>query len=550
MFLRSLRHPNCVLFLGFTKPPNFCIITEYLSLGSLRSLLDNPMIRLNSKIIVRIALSIARGMNYLHTQSPAIFHRDLNSHNILCNKNWTIKVADYGLSRTIDSSMEFCGAVPWQAPEVKSGLFLPESDVYSFGVVLWELVTRRLPWQGMIDMQSVQQMVKEGKRPSIPAECPPLLSDLIERCWHQEALNRPSFHEIIEILKPYDKVKSPASSPAISPAIPKGNDLPLDTYLQNYEDILMFGDSSSIVCRCWESFLDYNSTDAGLDFVYTHTSAMQTFISGSLCLIDSWGKMLWIVGLNSREALEEEEKYTNLHKRSIQEFSLSLVAPITRQTMKLTPFCLKPGATHATAVRLKMQEGLGGESLKLFKQNSMEMLQEFTTTWCGTIILADCEGTQVTIITLFNCPKAMAELDTRGFLQKQMKSFQNLMADIPTFAEYHVKQDTFHMISPLEGLRSSLSTSVQSLPELGNFSTEDKKTVDFSKEPVLDSFFAILCYLTEVSVGHIFICAEHIRFKGRKSVSSCFPFLSALAYSYLVITFRRENCFVTFARFG
>uniref|UniRef100_A0A7S4IBS8 Uncharacterized protein n=1 Tax=Vannella robusta TaxID=1487602 RepID=A0A7S4IBS8_9EUKA len=147
------------------------------------------------------------------------------------------------------------------------------------------------------------------------------------------------------------------------------------------------------------------------------------------------------------------------------------------------------------------------------------MLQEFTTTWCGTIILADCEGTQVTIITLFNCPKAMAELDARGFLQKQMKLFQNLMADIPTFAEYHVKQDTFHMISPLEGLRSSLSTSVQSLPELGNFSTEDKKTVDFSKEPVLDSFFAILCYLTEVSVGHIFICAEHIRFKGRKSLS-------------------------------
>ena len=89
---RSLRHPNCVLFLGFTSAPKFCIITEYLSHGSLRSLLSNKRIRITSKHIIKFALSIARGMNYLHTQSPAILHRDLTSHNILCHDNWTIKV--------------------------------------------------------------------------------------------------------------------------------------------------------------------------------------------------------------------------------------------------------------------------------------------------------------------------------------------------------------------------------------------------------------------------------------------------------------------------
>ena len=89
---RALRHPNCVLFLGFTNPPNFCIITEYMTHGSLRSLLSNQRIRITSKHIIKCALAVARGMNYLHTQSPAILHRDLTSHNILCHDNWTIKV--------------------------------------------------------------------------------------------------------------------------------------------------------------------------------------------------------------------------------------------------------------------------------------------------------------------------------------------------------------------------------------------------------------------------------------------------------------------------
>jgi serine/threonine protein kinase len=41
----------------------------------------------------------ARGMNYLHHCSPPIIHRDLKSSNLLVDKNWTVKVADFGLSR-------------------------------------------------------------------------------------------------------------------------------------------------------------------------------------------------------------------------------------------------------------------------------------------------------------------------------------------------------------------------------------------------------------------------------------------------------------------
>lgn len=543
-----MRHPNCVLFLGFTTPPNFCIVTEYLELGSLRSILNNPMIRLNTKIIIKIALSVARGMNYLHTQSPAIFHRDLNSHNILCHKNWIIKVADYGLSRTIDSAMEFCGAIPWQAPEVKSGLFLPESDVFSFGIILWELVTRELPWKG-IEMQLVAKKIKNGERPLIPIDCPTILSDLMGKCWNQEAKSRPSFHQIIEILKPFEnksKFRNPSSFSSSTSSSSHVTTLPLDfdfnvpmeTYLQEYEDLMMFGDSSAIICRCWEVLLNHKSTTAGEEFVTKHTLAMKSFISGSLCFMDSWGKMIWIVGLNSRESLEKEEQYIAKHRADIKEFSFHVVSPITRQTMKLTPFCLKPGATIAVSTQIKIQEGLGSESLKLFKETSIEVLKEFNENWCGTIVLSDSESTLITIITLFNCPSALEDLRSRGFFNQQMNAFQNLMADIPIFREYQVKQDTFHSIhysndSYLSDSDSSISPycSLVSLPDLGFYSKDKKGDVDFAREPVLDSFFCLLNYNEETSVGHLFVCPEHIRFKGRASVCILF-FIIFLVFIY------------------
>lgn len=219
-----------MLFLGFVKPPHFCIVTEFMALGSLRSILGNTRVRMSARTVIKCALAVARGMNYLHTQSPAILHRDLNSHNILCHDNWTVKVADYGLSSlmatqparaeqegdrpaaTSDgaSAPQFVGAIPWRAPEATTTHFLPASDVFSFGMVLWELVTRKMPFDsgrggaGAGNMLAIRTQIRDGHRPEIPAACTPVIKRLIESCWQADPLERPSFHAIIETLKPYE----------------------------------------------------------------------------------------------------------------------------------------------------------------------------------------------------------------------------------------------------------------------------------------------------------------------------------------------------------
>ncbi|KAG8379366.1 hypothetical protein BUALT_Bualt07G0081100 [Buddleja alternifolia] len=98
--MKRVRHPNVVLFMGaVTRPPNLSIITEFLPRGSLYRLIHRPNNQIDERRRLRMALDAARGMNYLHNCSPVIVHRDLKSPNLLVDKNWVVKVCDFGLSR-------------------------------------------------------------------------------------------------------------------------------------------------------------------------------------------------------------------------------------------------------------------------------------------------------------------------------------------------------------------------------------------------------------------------------------------------------------------
>ncbi|KAL0372182.1 UNVERIFIED_CONTAM: putative serine/threonine-protein kinase SIS8 [Sesamum calycinum] len=118
-----LRHPNVVLFMGaVTRPPNMSILTEFLPRGSLYKLLHRPNIQIDEKRRIKMALDVAKGMNYLHTSHPIIVHRDLKTPNLLVDKNWVVKVCDFGMSRlqhhTFLSSKSTAGTAEWMAPEV------------------------------------------------------------------------------------------------------------------------------------------------------------------------------------------------------------------------------------------------------------------------------------------------------------------------------------------------------------------------------------------------------------------------------------------------
>ncbi|XP_038897788.1 serine/threonine-protein kinase EDR1 [Benincasa hispida] len=202
-----LRHPNVVLFMGaVTRPPHFSILTEFLPRGSLYRLLHRPNSQLDERRRLKMALDVAKGMNYLHTSHPTIVHRDLKSPNLLVDKNWVVKVCDFGLSRvkqnTFLSSKSTAGTPEWMAPEVLRNEPANEKcDVYSFGVILWELTTCRIPWKGLNPMQVVGAVGFQNRRLEIPEDVDPAVAQIICDCWQTDSQLRPSFSQLITRLR-------------------------------------------------------------------------------------------------------------------------------------------------------------------------------------------------------------------------------------------------------------------------------------------------------------------------------------------------------------
>ncbi|KAJ7958906.1 Protein kinase superfamily protein [Quillaja saponaria] len=207
--MKRVRHPNVVLFMGaVTKCPHLSIVTEYLPRGSLYRVIHRPASGeiLDQRKRLRMALDVAKGINYLHCLNPAIVHWDLKSPNLLVDKNWTIKVCDFGLSRfkvnTFMSSKPVAGTPEWMAPEFLRGEPSNEkSDVYSFGIILWELVTMQQPWSGLSHAQVVGAVAFQNRRLTIPPNVSPVLASLIESCWADDPAQRPSFASIVDTLK-------------------------------------------------------------------------------------------------------------------------------------------------------------------------------------------------------------------------------------------------------------------------------------------------------------------------------------------------------------
>ncbi|XP_014505985.1 serine/threonine-protein kinase HT1 isoform X2 [Vigna radiata var. radiata] len=156
--LFRLRHPNIITFVAACKkPPVFCIITEYLAGGSLRKyLIQEGPHSVPHNVVLKLALDIARGMQYLHSQG--ILHRDLKSENLLLGEDLCAKVADFGIScleSQTGSAKGFTGTYRWMAPEmIKEKRHTKKVDVYSFAIVLWELLTGLTPFDNMTPEQA------------------------------------------------------------------------------------------------------------------------------------------------------------------------------------------------------------------------------------------------------------------------------------------------------------------------------------------------------------------------------------------------------------
>ncbi|XP_037584312.1 non-receptor tyrosine-protein kinase TYK2 [Cebus imitator] len=232
--LRTLYHEHIVKYKGCCEDQgekSVQLVMEYVPLGSLRDYLPRHSVGLAQLLL--FAQQICEGMAYLHAQH--YIHRDLAARNVLLDNDRLVKIGDFGLAKAVPEGHEYYrvredgdSPVFWYAPEcLKEYKFYYASDVWSFGVTLYELLTHcassQSPptkfleligiTQGQVTVLRLTELLERGERLPRPDKCPCEVYHLMKNCWETEASFRPTFQNLIPILKTvHEKYQAQAPS--------------------------------------------------------------------------------------------------------------------------------------------------------------------------------------------------------------------------------------------------------------------------------------------------------------------------------------------------
>lgn len=235
--LRDLKHENIVRFIGVSIPPpdmrlSPCmIVSELCSNGDLYDYIRNTDAPPDQDVF-RIMLETARGLEYLHTRTPAIIHRDCKSTNVLVTRNRTAKINDFGLARVRNNKRSMIkslvGTVNWQAVELWSPKpsYNEKVDVWSAGMTFWETLQwhqpeKKYPFQDMNEHQIYLDVGHKKLRPptiSIRRRFGSEIVDLLDRMWDHNPKERPTMTQVCTELEELVVIKREAAAAAAAVA--------------------------------------------------------------------------------------------------------------------------------------------------------------------------------------------------------------------------------------------------------------------------------------------------------------------------------------------
>jgi serine/threonine protein kinase len=231
----SLSHPGVVAVYdaGEDEEGPF-IIMEYVEGESLHDLLEREG-PLSPERASEVAVAVAEALHFGHERG--VVHRDVKPSNVLLDADGRVRVADFGIARTLDSTTPLTadgavmGTASYVAPEVAMGeAATPASDTYSLGVLLYEMLTGRPPFVGETPISVLLAHQKEEPvPPGRLAELPAGLEGVVLRALAKDPAERyQSAAEMAEVLRSPGEMDATRSMAAVATVLPgRGSTVPL-----------------------------------------------------------------------------------------------------------------------------------------------------------------------------------------------------------------------------------------------------------------------------------------------------------------------------------
>lgn len=209
--LKEYDHPNIVQLIGVCSSDPIMIILELCEGGELLDFLRKKgMGGIKIGRMCQMAYEAAQGMAYLHMAPRFCIHRDLAARNCLITGANVVKISDFGMSRLQQSAEDVYSVdttlrtipIKWTAPEALLQLeYTISTDVWAYGILVWEIFAGgRMPYSGMGNAETREQVCKQGYRMPPPPGCPDQVSILLEECWRQDADDRPTMDMVLDHL--------------------------------------------------------------------------------------------------------------------------------------------------------------------------------------------------------------------------------------------------------------------------------------------------------------------------------------------------------------
>ena len=199
-----------VLDVGSQEDYNY-IVMEYVKGKTLKELIREKG-RIPYDLALNFSTQIAKALDCAHKNN--IIHRDIKPQNILVTEEGSLKVTDFGIAKstnssTITNTSNVIGSAHYFSPEQAKGNYIDSrTDLYSLGVVIYEMVTGRVPFDAdspvSVALKHIQEEVVPAK--NINSAVPESLNKLILKAMEKEQIKR--YQSAKEMIIDLEKIKN------------------------------------------------------------------------------------------------------------------------------------------------------------------------------------------------------------------------------------------------------------------------------------------------------------------------------------------------------